>query len=177
MHFKQSCQRIRWLKDLGLPIRRADSCVLGELIQKPFKTDLGQLWVVACWTVHSKVLCQCLFVFSSTTWNTLCRWVGGAKHAGSHLSTAFSLGSHTNLSRGAAVNTNPISWVEMLFLIYGKRLLVKLCDLSSSQEQSSYYIIEDQKKKSIGAAGCGHGRHDLHPYWKCTLFDPCLCRP
>lgn len=31
------------------------------------------------------------------------------------------------------------------FLIYGKRLLVKLCDLSSDPEQSFYYIIEDKK--------------------------------
>lgn len=31
------------------------------------------------------------------------------------------------------------------FSIYGKRLLVKLCDLSSNPEQSFYYIIEDKK--------------------------------
>lgn len=58
------------------------------------------------------------------------------------------------------------------FLIYGKRSLVKLRDLSSNPEQSFYYIIED--KKSIEAAGCGRGRHDSHPYWECTLFDLCL---
>lgn len=45
----------------------------------------------------------------------------------------------------------------MLFLIYEKRSLVKLCDLGLSTEQSFYYTIED-KKKSIEAAGCGAPR-------------------
>lgn len=34
----------------------------------------------------------------------------------------------------------------MLFLIYEKRSLVKLCDLGLSTEQSFCYIIEDKKK-------------------------------
>lgn len=46
----------------------------------------------------------------------------------------------------------------MLFLISEKRSLVKLCDLGPSTEQSFYYIIEDKKKESIEAAGCGMAR-------------------
>lgn len=93
--------------------------MLGELIQKPFKTDLGELelWPAELYT---QKFCVSAFLSLAQPPGTHC--VGGwrgrrgrAKHTDQHFCTAFSLSSHTNLSGGAAVDTNPISYESKCF--------------------------------------------------------------